>query len=137
LKVFIDSNVLISAARNPNGKPFLAFCKAVTFPNNGIICEQNIDEICRIFKQKFPTQIHLLENFLKDTLPFLKVAAIPKDKFHEEDKIRDLADRLILRAAVSAGAEILITGDKDFLEADVKTLKIMTINDFLNIFTEP
>jgi len=133
LKVFIDTNILISAAKNPNGKPFLSFCKAVTYPNNGIICEQNIDEIRRIFIQKFPSQIHLLENFLKDTLPFLKVVSIPIDKFHEEDKIRDLADRPILRAAFSAGAEIFITGDKDFLEADIKAFKIMTVNEFLNM----
>ena len=45
MKVLIDSNVLISAALNPNGTPFKAFVKAVTAPNQGAICEQNIDEM--------------------------------------------------------------------------------------------
>ena len=40
MKVLIDTNILISAALNPNGTPSQAFFKAVTYPNRGIICEQ-------------------------------------------------------------------------------------------------
>ena len=133
MKIFIDTNVLISAARNPNGKPFLAFWKAVTYPNNGIICEQNIDEIRRIFNQKFPHQIPLLEHFLAEILPHLLIAPIPTDELDDEAKIRDICDRPILRAAITAGADVLITGDKDFLEADIKALKVMAINEFLEL----
>ena len=114
MKVFIDSNVLISAAGNPKGKPFLAFYKAVTFPNNGIICDQNIDKIRRIFNLKFPHQISILEQFLEETLPYLMVITTPANELHEEEKSRDLADRPIFRAAIFAGADILITGDKRF-----------------------
>ena len=44
MRVLIDTNVLISAALNPNGTPFQAYVKAVTPPNTGIICRQNIEE---------------------------------------------------------------------------------------------
>ena len=132
MKVFIDANVLISAARNPNGRPFLAFLKAVTPPNTGMVCGQNIDELRRIFNRKFPRQIHLLERFLAEALPSLIVAPTPAEALDEERKIRDPDDRPILRAAVAAGADVLITGDKDFLESGVKVPKIMTIAEFLD-----
>ena len=132
MKIFIDTNVLISAARNPNGKPFSAFSKAVTFPNSGIICDQNIDEMRRIFNQKFPHQIPLLEHFLAEMLPVMTIVSTPVVELDEEKEIRDLSDRPILRAAITAGADILVTGDKDFIEADVTAVKIMTIADFIS-----
>ena len=45
MRVFIDTNILISAALNPNGTTFKAYCRAVSYPNDGIICEQNVDEL--------------------------------------------------------------------------------------------
>ena len=48
MKVLIDTNVLISAILSNRGTPYKAFVKAVTYPNHGMICEQNIDEMRRI-----------------------------------------------------------------------------------------
>ena len=44
MKVLIDTNVLISAILSNRGTPYKAFVKAVTYPNHGMICEQNIDD---------------------------------------------------------------------------------------------
>lgn len=52
MRVLIDTNVLISAALNANGIPFQAYVKAASYPNHGLICEQNADEMKRIFKLK-------------------------------------------------------------------------------------
>lgn len=43
MKILIDTNILISAALNSNSVPAKAFYKAITCPNKGVICEQNID----------------------------------------------------------------------------------------------
>lgn len=51
----------------------------------------------------------------------------------DEEKIRDLADRPILRAAKAAGADVLLTGDKDFLESGVTDPRIMTAAEFLTM----
>ncbi len=50
-----------------------------------------------------------------------------------EKQIRDINDRPILRAAIEAKADILLTGDKDFLDSGVKNPMIMTPAEFLNI----
>lgn len=55
--VLIDTNILISVALNPNGTPFKAYVKAVSYPNQAIICEQNIDELRRIFNRKFSNNL--------------------------------------------------------------------------------
>lgn len=49
-----------------------------------------------------------------------------------EDKIRDVMDRAILRAAINADADILLTGDKDFLESGIENPRIMTASEFLD-----
>ena len=45
---------------------------------------------------------------------------------------RHVNDRPILRAAIEAKADVLLTGDKDFLESGVKNPTIMTPAEFLN-----
>ena len=132
MKVLIDTNILISAALSNNGIPYQAFVKAVTYPNHGMICEQNIDEIRRIFNRKFPTKIQALESFLSLALLTIKIVPTPIEEHELESKIRDINDRPILRAAISAGADILLTGDKDFIESGIFNPKIMTATEFLN-----
>lgn len=83
MRVLIDTNILISAALSANGVPFQAYVKAASYPNHGLICEQNVD------------------------------------------------DCPILRAAIEAKADVLLTGDKDFLESGVKNPMIMTPAEFL------
>jgi len=48
--------------------------------------------------------------------------------------IRDVNDRPILRAALKAKVDVLITGDKDFLESGVETPKIVTAAEFISDF---
>lgn len=131
MRVLIDTNILISAALSPTGTPYKAFLKAVTYPNKGMICDQNIEELWRIFNRKFPTKISILEKFLAYSLTVIEVVPTPKDEDIAEQLIRDINDRAILRAAINAKADVLLTGDKDFLESDVTNPKIMTAAELL------
>lgn len=131
--VFLDTNILISAALNSKGVPYQAFLKAVTYPNKAIICEQNLVEIKNVFLRKFPDKLKLLEKFLALALQVIELASIPYVVDNNEILIRDIADRPILRAAICAKADIVLTGDKDFLEADIRNPKMMTASQFLNL----
>ncbi len=68
MRVLIDTNVLISAALSANGVPYQAYVKAATYPNRGLICEQNVDEMRRIFNKKFPKCLAALNKFLSTAL---------------------------------------------------------------------
>ena len=132
MNVFLDTNILISAVLNSSSTPAKAFIKAVSFPNRGLVCEQNIDEIRRIFNRKFPAKIQALETFLSLALLTLEVVNIPDLEYTSENSIRDVNDRAILRAAIFAKADVLVTGDKDFLESDIVNPKILTVAEFLD-----
>lgn len=131
MRVLIDTNVLISAALSVGGTPFQAYVKAASYPNHGLICEQNVDEMKRIFNKKFPHRLAALDKFLSAALLMLELVPVPTDENALETQIRDVNDRPILRAAIKAKADILLTGDKDFLESGVKNPAIMTPAEFL------
>ena len=62
----------------------------------------------------------------------LELVPIPTEEYTSEGQIRDVADRPILRAAINANADILLIGDKDFLESGLTHPKIMTAAEFVN-----
>ena len=132
MRVLIDTNVLISAALNPNSVPSQAYQKAASYPNRGLICEQNVDELKRIFNKKFPNRLAALDKFLSTALLTLELVPTLSDEMAAESLIRDVKDRPILRAAIEAQADVLLTGDKDFLESGVEHPAIMTPAEFVN-----
>lgn len=131
MRVLIDTNVLISAALSIGGTPFQAYTKAASYPNHGLICEQNVDEIKRIFNKKFPNRLAALDKFLSVALLTLEIVPVPADEIVSESQIRDVNDRPILRAAIEAKVDVLLTGGKDFLESGVKNPMIMTPAEFI------
>lgn len=132
MKVLIDTNILISAALHPGSTPAAAFEKAVSHPNQGVICEQNVDELRRVFNRKFPERIKSLEQFLSLALTVLDVVPMPEVEEADEAKIRDVMDRPILRAAITAKVDVLLTGDKDFLDSGIEHPVILTASQFVD-----
>ena len=47
--------------------------------------------------------------------------------------IRDTKDRPILRAALSAGTDLILSGDKDFLQSAIEYPQIVSVPDFLSM----
>ena len=89
-------------------------------------------KIKRIFNKKFPNRLTALDKFLSVALLTLELVPVPTEEDMTETQIRDVNDRPILRAAIEAKADVLLTGDKDFLESGVKNPAIMTPAEFLN-----
>lgn len=133
MRVLIDSNIVISAILNPKGTPSRAFLKAVTYPYRGVLTNQNVEEIRRTFRRKFPSKIHLLEDAFSIALYAIDVVETPISIEREELKIRDESDRPIIRAAIASHVDIIITGDKDFLESNISALRIMSAAEFLDL----
>ena len=130
MRVLIDTNILISSIIG-HGTPFQAYIKAVSYPNRGVICTQNVDELRRIFNRKFPKKIDAMEKFLSLSLQSVELVQIPEEEVPQEKRVRDINDRPIMRAAVSANVDVVLTGDKDFLESGITHPKIMTATEFL------
>jgi len=133
MKVLIDSNIVFSMFYAPGSRPHQAFNKAAKSPYNALICEYSLEELRRVINRKFPNRISHLERFLAKALPLVEIAPVPLSVHPDEELIRDINDRPILRAAIYAGADILLTGDKDFLEAKIANPKILTAAEFLHM----
>ena len=58
----------------------------------------------------------------------IEIIPTPVETAADELKIRDVNDRPILRAAQNAGVDLILTGDKDFLESEVKSPTIVTMS---------
>ncbi|HRV24161.1 MAG: putative toxin-antitoxin system toxin component, PIN family [Sphaerochaeta sp.] len=133
MKIMIDTNIFISAALFPKGRAAEAFYKALASPYQPVICDYIIDELHRKFQEKFADRTFELKVFLSMVLPVFEVVSVPEEALEAETKIRDPKDRPILRAALNAGADLFLTGDKDFLESAVEEPRIISVQTFLDV----
>lgn len=133
MKVMIDTNVIISAVLSPSGKAFEAFVKALGKPYEPVVSNYILDELHKKFEEKFPDKILELEAFLYHMLRAVLIIPTPEAEGINEDKIRDIKDRPIYRAAINAAVDYLLTGDKDFLNSGIKFPRIVTVQEFLSL----
>ena len=131
MKVLIDTNIIISAVLFPKGQAAHAFEKALQSPWQPMICDYILDELHRKFKEKFPNRSTELDAFLYHALVLIQVVQTPQSENEQEVKIRDAKDRPILRAALNAHADLLLTGDKDFLKSAIDDPRIVSVPEFL------
>lgn len=131
--VFIDTNILISASLSPTGAPARAYEKASHSPYSLLTSDTVVAELREVYARKFPDKLAALDAFWEIVAPAIDIVATPDAPSSSEAAIRDVKDRPILRAAIAYGADILLTGDKDFLESNLTTPRIMTAADFLEL----
>lgn len=133
MRILIDTNILISAALFPQSVPAQAYMKAATPPHDAVVCDYSMDELRRVYNRKFPHRIQDFERFVSQLALSVEIVATPpnEEQVRGENMVRDVKDRPILRAAVAAKVDALLTGDKDFLESGITIPKIMTAAEFL------
>ena len=131
MRVFIDTNVLISAALFPSGAASRAYLKAVSVPCDPVVSDYVIDELRRVFSRKFPQRMKALDAFIAALSSTVSIVVTPEGKMSDEAQVRDVNDRPILRAARAAGVDVLVTGDKDFLDSTVDNPRILSPSEFL------
>ena len=131
MRVLIDANVLVSAIYSPKGTTFRAFEKAVTYPYQCLFCDYCIDELRKTFKKKWPHKVHEVELFIQTFLPMVELILTPSELHEDEEKVGDVDDRPILRAAINAEADIIVTGDHLFASSDIEHPKLMKPAEFL------
>ena len=122
MKVFLDTNVLVSATATRG------LCadvlRAVLTSHQLVVSESLFIELERVLLKKFgvPGNLvaELLETLKQDAL-FSSPTSLPNIE------IRDKDDVLILSCAVSAEADIFVTGDEELLKlGEVEKLEIIS-----------
>lgn len=126
MKIFLDTNVLASAAAT---RGLCADVLREVFASHDLfISDQVLNELRRVLKLKFGVGQDLIDDFiqlLQQDSALAKPSQVPKVK------LQDTEDLTILAAAITAGAEVLITGDKELLNLGrVENLEILNPRQF-------
>lgn len=122
MKVFLDTNVLISAftARGLSAELF----RYLLAEHEVLTGEVNLVELRRVFRDRFGAtagQIAAVEAQLRDQ------TIVPKPTVRPAVRIRDPDDGWVLGSPLAGGAEMLVTGDNDlFVVAKAVSLPIVT-----------
>ena len=123
MKIFLDTNIIFSAILFPGSMPDKALQKALQPPYEAITCDYVIDELRRNVAKKFPQKLDALDHFLAVLATNITIIKVSYDTEDESLNIRDDNDKPVLKAAIQSGSDILITGDKDFLDLGLEILK--------------
>ena len=134
MNLFLDSNIIISTFLSPRGTPSKAVIKAITEGWHLMTASYNVGELFNTVAKKFVKRDLEFAVFWEQFRPYLELVETPEEVLEVEEKIRDAKDRQILRAAIFAKADIFLTGDKDFLDAEIDEIKIITAAEFLELF---
>ncbi|MFH1351082.1 MAG: putative toxin-antitoxin system toxin component, PIN family [Pseudomonadota bacterium] len=126
MKVFLDTNVLASAAAT---RGLCADVLREVFASHELfISEQVLNELERVLKLKFGVRHDLIDDFiwlLQQDSALSQPSQLPRVE------LQDKEDLTILGAAITAGAEVLITGDKELLDLGlVENLEILSPRQF-------
>ena len=125
MRVLIDSNVLLSALFYPESKPAKALIHAAD-NHELILTDHNIAELRRIASEKFSEGHADIELFLNELTFELITAPEAPQKL-----INDPKDAPILNAAIIANVDIIISGDKHFLELNIEHPIVMKAAEYL------
>lgn len=126
MKVFPDTNVLVSAFTT-RGLCADVF-RSILAEHDLVLGRPVLDELERVLSQRFrmpAPEVDAVLDFLKD-YPIAEAEGEPPNP-----DIRDPDDRPVLASAIVAGADILVTGDRDLLVlGQIKGLRIVNPRGF-------
>lgn len=126
MKVFLDTNVLASAAATRG------LCadvlRAVFASHELLISEHVLNELKKVLKSRFGVQKRFIHEFialLQQDAVLCRCARLPRVEVHDED------DLPILGAAIAANADVFVTGDKELLDVGLaENLEIVSPRQF-------
>jgi len=130
----LDANIIVSAILFPQSIISDVF-KHILLNNKIVLSQYTIDEVKNVFKNKFPNKINEMESFL-EKLPY-KLFNLKEINNKKYPKIRDIDDLPVLANAIESNVDVLITGDKDFDEINIKKPKIMKPDKYKERYIDP
>jgi len=126
VRLFIDTNVIISAILFPNSS-VAEFMRYAIAWHTLVTSQYVVDELYAVFERKFPNQIETLETFLIElSYELVDIDNIEPASRDDLTFLRDQADLPIVIAAIYSHCDYLITGDKDILTLELNSPKVMS-----------
>jgi putative PIN family toxin of toxin-antitoxin system len=134
MKVIIDTNILVSAAiRDREPETIIQFI--VDNPEfEWIVSSEIMTEYKEVLQRR---KLKLTEEIQKEWIELLQSVTTVIEVDIEVDFPRDRKDAKFLACALSASADFLITGDRDFEEVpELENTTILSVKDFKKLFCD-
>jgi len=126
MKIMADTNILFSTLLFPASRPAQALFHIVE-QHNLVLCDYIIAELRNVVSRKRPDLLADIDVLMAK----LSYELIPAPQ--EPGKlISDPKDHPILNAAIIADVDIIISGDKHFIELEMEHPKTMSVAEFLD-----
>ena len=134
MRVVFDTNIYISALVFPGGLAEKAIYRVLEGKDELFISKAILDELLRVLATRFSKdreELARLAVWLSEIAQFVS----PKRKI---TVLRDEADNRILECAVEAGAEVIVTGDREILDlVQFEGIRILSLREYLGLTTAP
>jgi putative PIN family toxin of toxin-antitoxin system len=130
LRLVIDTNVLISAALNPDGLQRTTFLLAITKPGRLYVSTPILEEYADVLSRP---ELSIRRGLRLQLLQLLKNhdhLVVPSRKV---EVTSDPDDNIFIECADAARADFLITGNRKHFPAFWKNTKIVTPRDFVSL----
>lgn len=131
MRVFLDTNVLVSAIASTSGL-CAEILRQILLSYQLIISAPLINELENILK----TKLKLPDKETTDFLEFLMRSAVQAKTFTLEDiEINDTDDIIIISSALGGKADYFVTGDKELLAIErIHSMRIISPRKFWETF---
>ena len=126
MRIMTDTNILFSALLFPESRPAKALFY-ITVQQNLVLCDYIISELRGIVSRKRPDLLADVDELLAK-MPYELIPA-PRQP---GKLISDPKDHPILNAAIIADVDIILSGDRHFLELRMEHPKTMSVAEFLD-----
>ncbi len=128
MRVFLDTNVLISAIATRGLAPDVF--RIVLGEHTLVTGEVVITEVRRVLRRKLKVPDQVVAEF---EVLLREYEVVPKPKTPVRFGICDRDDQWVLASAIAGHADVLITGDRDFLAARKPPIRILTPREFWSL----
>ncbi len=130
MRIMIDTNVIISSLIKQGSVPDIVL-NHVCHNHDLILCDHIINECYTVVKRRFPNKIDVLDDLFAQ-MKYELLAAPRAGKVI----ITDVKDQPILNTAITHNVEILVSGDKHFLELGLDTPQIINPTEFKRLYID-
>ena len=131
MRIMVDTNVIISGLLYPNS-PMNSIMTYIMDQHKLLISSYVLTEFKDVIRRKFPSSISETDELLSKMN--YELVYTPDTMDLEVFSVRDAADYPVLYTAIVENVDILVTGDKDLINVDIKTPIILTPRQLMDLY---
>ena len=131
MQIMVDTNVIISGLLYPNST-MNSIMTYIMDQHKLLISSYVLAEFKDVIRRKFPSNIAEMDELLSKMS--YELVYTPDTMDFKIFSVRDAADYPVLYTAIVENVDILITGDKDLINVDIKTPRILTPRQYMDLY---